>query len=431
MTLLRKEVGLVEGLSALKKYFLVAQGDLILHFADLAENDLSSLCGRVPLQLLQNHLDAALRSSSAAGDPSAGNLRAAFDHRSVLNMLINITQTTTPVGPSNSPSKRQRLRPVLPLPMSAADKATVGRQKMCRESFMLCWEAPWPVSIVANDAALAQYQMIFRHLFELKWVDRELNRVYGLYQATIPIANLQRRATRRESLVGAAAAAASPTTALRVSASLAKAYRTCQLMIHFFRQYLLYTTFEVLEPLWRVFEANVEAADSLDKIIQQHHIFLKKVQKGLLLSRKVVVLRALLGLKDLALQFVNLSSRFLEVDYDAVDEAAEIAVLGRHGMLIDRERRAARDLRLRATLEAMVMNKEFIAGISDLHTKFETKVGEFMTALAEAHSQARSERSDTREELEGLVNLMGRLDFNGYLEQRGVHHVGPQQHGGL
>lgn len=46
-----------------------------------------------------------------------------------------------------------------------------------------------------------------------------------------------------------------------------------------------------------------------------------------------------------------------------------------------------------------------------------------MTSLAEAHTQARSERSDTREELEGLVNLMGRLDFNGFLEGRGVHHV--------
>ena len=43
-----------------------------------------------------------------------------------------------------------------------------------------------------------------------------------------------------------------------------------------------------------------------------------------------------------------------------------------------------------------------------------------MSALGEAHRQARSERTDTREELEGLLNLMGRLDFNGYFARAGL-----------
>ena len=32
--------------------------------------------------------------------------------------------------------------------------------------------------------ALESYQLVFRHLFELKWVERELNRVWGVLQAT-------------------------------------------------------------------------------------------------------------------------------------------------------------------------------------------------------------------------------------------------------
>lgn len=43
-----------------------------------------------------------------------------------------------------------------------------------------------------------------------------------------------------------------------------------------------------------------------------------------------------------------------------------------------------------------------------------------MSALGEAHRQASSERSDTREELEGLLNLMARLDFNGYFSAGGA-----------
>ena len=41
------------------------------------------------------------------------------------------------------------------------------------------------------------------------------------------------------------------------------------------------------------------------------------------------------------------------------------------------------------------------------------KVQEFMAALGDAHRTAHAERSDSREELESLLNLMSRLDFNG------------------
>ena len=50
---------------------------------------------------------------------------------------------------------------------------------------------------------------------------------------------------------------------------------------------------------------------------------------------------------------------------------------------------------------------------SELHSKFVGKVGEFMAALGDAHRTAHSERSDSREELESLLNLITRLDFNG------------------
>ncbi len=42
-----------------------------------------------------------------------------------------------------------------------------------------------------------------------------------------------------------------------------------------------------------------------------------------------------------------------------------------------------------------------------------------MGALADAHRTAHSERSDTREELESLLALMSRLDFNGWVPHLG------------
>ncbi len=63
-------------------------------------------------------------------------------------------------------------------------------------------------------------------------------------------------------------------------------------MTHFFRQYLLYATFEVIEPLWETLMRHLNNATSVDEMIEHHKVFVKKVMKGLLLSRKVVVLRA-------------------------------------------------------------------------------------------------------------------------------------------
>lgn len=39
-------------------------------------------------------------------------------------------------------------------------------------------------------------------------------------------------------------------------------------MQHFFRQYLLYVTFEVLEPLWAAMAAALRAATTLDQVDQ-------------------------------------------------------------------------------------------------------------------------------------------------------------------
>lgn len=56
-----------------------------------------------------------------------------------------------------------------------------------------------------------------------------------------------------------------------------------------------------------------------------------------------------------------------------------------------------------------------LAFYSDLRARFIKRVREFMAALADAHRTAHSERTDSREELESLLNLMTRLDFNGWV----------------
>lgn len=50
------------------------------------------------------------------------------------------------------------------------------------------------------------------------------------------------------------------------SDTLKKCYSLCQHMMHFFHQYLLYVTFEVLEPLWHTMSLQCRAAKTLDEV---------------------------------------------------------------------------------------------------------------------------------------------------------------------
>jgi hypothetical protein len=105
--------------------------------------------------------------------------------------------------------------------------------------------------------------MVFRHIFELKWVERELTRVAALYQQTAGLANRRVR-MRRASLGGGSRLSGGGGDQL--SEALAQSCAACQLMTHFFRQYLMYVTFEVMEPLWAAFEAKLQTASSLDEV---------------------------------------------------------------------------------------------------------------------------------------------------------------------
>ena len=50
------------------------------------------------------------------------------------------------------------------------------------------------------------------------------------------------------------------------SDTLKKCYSLCQHMMHFFHQYLLYVTFEVLEPLWHTMSLQCRSAKTLDEV---------------------------------------------------------------------------------------------------------------------------------------------------------------------
>lgn len=87
-------------------------------------------------------------------------------------------------------------------------------------------------------------------------------------------------------------------------------------MMHFFHQYLLYVTFEVLEPLWLSLQSAIRAATTLDQVIEHHRSFLGRSLAGTVLRSKMV--RNLTELKVLVYDFAKTSER-LDVDTELLE----------------------------------------------------------------------------------------------------------------
>lgn len=183
----------------------------------------------------------------------------------------------------------------------------------------------WPVNLIVTENSMKTYQLIFRHLFELKCVERELSKVWKIFQRARPIPRqalhtltpdnstwlsdsiiilqtafasqiLRCKGSRdehwqmwvctcrlqwavshalhcwvywliRARLIGGISERGSFSASRSHSeGGLKRAYGLCQRMMHFFHQYLLYVTFEVLEPHWLTLLSQLNAADTLDKV---------------------------------------------------------------------------------------------------------------------------------------------------------------------
>jgi len=433
----------LHGLEALRKYFLTAQGDLFLAFMDAGDMDLKST--NIPMQQLQDVLQLSVQASSASQDPIAASLQIVYGSKSLHQLVLDLTRNARAAGAHGDAgmSAASQLKPIHSMSVSSTEKSKAPARNLA----MLYYKVPWPLVVVSPDTAMAQYQAFFKHLFDLKWVERELNKTCKLYQVTRNLANFERRASRRQSLAerverdpgadgragrgggiaqdvggsgggGGGARGEPPRLSNPAMSNLMLAYNTCQSMMHFFREYLLYSSFELLDPLWKSLGDNLKKSANVDEMAAHHLAFLEKAMKGLFLSRKLKLPPALFKVEELALEFVKLSFSHLDVDYVALDRAAEGC--GDNPS----ERRRFKSRRIRAVLDAALTNPQFESQLKDLSINFKTRCADFLALLVDACQDSRkgqgAARRRDRDDVDCLSSLIERLDYNGFYGARGV-----------
>ncbi|MCO5570182.1 hypothetical protein L7F22_023900 [Adiantum nelumboides] len=246
LNLIVQKFDLMGRLRSVKHYFLVDQGDLLVHFMDIAKDELAKRPSTISVEKLQSLLDLALRTSIAASDPYYEDLFCNVEKVPLLKQLETLQKIG--VGGLTDREKFGELSGVEPSSSQAPSGIITGL-----ETFTLNYKVQWPLSLVISRKALMKYQLIFRLLFHFKHVERQLCGTWQVHQAT--------RGLRF------------------IATSMPRSYVLCQRMLHFTQTFVHYLTFEVIEPNWHVMHGKLQAVKSIDEVISQHDYFLDKCLK--------------------------------------------------------------------------------------------------------------------------------------------------------
>ncbi|KPJ17181.1 Gamma-tubulin complex component 2 [Papilio machaon] len=165
LELLLKEYDLMGRLKSAKNYFLMSQGDFIVQFMDATEQELSKKIDDIIPSKLESLLGLCLRLSAASHDPYNEDMRVELLPYDLQFQMFKILSIET------EEEKEYKQNKDCP-PLTGI------------ETFSFGMEVKWPVSLILNHKAIACYQMIFRHLFYCKHVERLLCRVW-LYNKVV------------------------------------------------------------------------------------------------------------------------------------------------------------------------------------------------------------------------------------------------------
>ena len=380
-------------LRSVKRYFLLDQGDFMVHFVDIAAHELGRRAPDAQIGKLQSLLELSLKLSSAASDPHGEDLACALERRGIVDQLLAIHAGAGGGGASESGEGGPG---ALPDEDPREGRNAASLRLTGADAFTLDYRAPWPVSLVLSRRALTKYQLLFRHIFHFKHVERELCAAWQAHQGT------------RGALARAGAGGR------RSSSTLLAAHVASRRMLHFTQNFTHYLQCEVVEPNWHVLERDLDQATNADELIVAHDRFLDQCMKeGMLFWPKI--LKRLDRIKAACLRFAAATAAFARAaeealasarnelrraDPDDPDDPDDPAAAKKKSRAVRHgDRRAAEA----EAVESAARRSGFAEATASLSEAFDAQFGTLLETLNDAaHLEP------------NLASLCARLDFNEY-----------------
>ncbi|TPX59884.1 hypothetical protein PhCBS80983_g02145 [Powellomyces hirtus] len=289
LALLFKDYHLMERLRSLKHYFLLDQSDFLVHFLDVAHEHLLKPARDVGVEQVKSLLELILRDPAASPGTNTykEDIEAELSSKHFVPYLMRTLQRRRELGgqppgqnvndvefSDQDSSSNQILNPS---PETTLDGI---------EAFQLRYTAPFPTSLIINQKVLMKYQLTFRHLFQCKYIERQLADAWR-DQAKSGLYNRSRRFLPKKTSHLFPEQSKNDEHAAQEEKESIFMSRICALrtkMLHFMQQYMYHVGYEVVEQLWEKFEEELLKADTIEHVIQIHYEFQDRCMKECMLS---------------------------------------------------------------------------------------------------------------------------------------------------
>uniref|UniRef100_A0A8C5S5Y9 Gamma-tubulin complex component n=1 Tax=Laticauda laticaudata TaxID=8630 RepID=A0A8C5S5Y9_LATLA len=369
------EKELVAHLRSIKHYFLMDQGDFYVHFMDLTEEELKKPVDDIIPTRLEALLELALRMSTANTDPFKDDLKIDLMPHDLITQLLRVLAIET---------KQEKA-------IINADPTELSLSGL--EAFSFDYIVKWPLSLIINRKALTRYQMLFRHMFYCKHVERQLCNVW-----------ISSKTAKQCSL--------------HSSKWFAGAFTLRQRMLNFVQNIQYYMMFEVMEPTWHILEKNLKLASNIDDVLSHHTSFLDNCLKDCMLTNPEL-LKIFSKLMSVCVMFTNCMQRFShsmkldnEMDRLTVEHGTMRGPPTKQERVEESTRKQLANKFLAEQADSLHVSSGFEATINKFDSNFSAHLLDLLDKLS-IYSTNDCEHS--------MINIIYRLDFNGFYTERLEH----------
>uniref|UniRef100_A0A3Q2C9X7 Gamma-tubulin complex component n=1 Tax=Cyprinodon variegatus TaxID=28743 RepID=A0A3Q2C9X7_CYPVA len=365
---LMDEKELVLRLRSIKHYFLMDKGDFFVHFMDLTEEELKKPVDDIVPPRLEALLELALRMSTANTDPFKDDLKIDLMPHDVITQLLRVLAIET----------KQEKAIINAEPTDASLNGL--------EAFSFDYIVKWPLSLIINRKALTRYQMLFRHMFFCKHVERLLcnvwisNKDFKLY-------------------------------ALPSAKWFAAAFALRQRMLNFVQNIQYYMMFEVMEPTWHIMENNLKTASNIDDVLHHHTSFLDNCLKDCMLTNPEL-LRIFSKLMSVCVMFTNCMQTFtqsMRLERLSHEQGRVDGTAASNEQPDEAEKKRANTKFLSEHADSLQSDASFEATIGKFDSNFSMMLLDLLDKLS-IYSTNDCEHS--------MISIIYRLDFNGFYTER-------------
>lgn len=257
-------------LRSLKHYFFLDRSDFFSYFLELGTSELSKPVKKVNTSKLQSLLDLVLRQpgSVAAQDPFKEDIKVEMNNISLTNSLTRVVNIS---GIEQGES--------LQTPASSSISSEPDASALGFTSLQLDYSVPFPVSLVISRKTVWRYQVLFRYLLSLRYLEQQLA---SCWQANNRVKNWSRRSSDS-----------------RLEICKRRVFTLRARMLVFVQQLLYFCTAEVIEPNWQALMAKLNGKEdskggtsyirTVDELMQDHVDFLDTCLKECMLTNKTLL----------------------------------------------------------------------------------------------------------------------------------------------